>query len=141
MLGQHAVISVCSKLTLVLQLPMLGKFIDILLVTNVKTKALVYSFDNILFKSLLSNKFRRHENSKIPKPPNRQIETGTTASRRELEIKVLDVPAEIIHRSTRTLSSLGSTGPPHRLVCIGNGNYVPSSLCQLPPGPILCHNK
>ena len=87
----------------------------------------IHSFANILCKSLVSNKFRRHENTKFPKQTNRQINTGTTTSRRELEINDVDVPEEIIHSSTRTLSSIGSSGPPHGLVCIGNGKYVPSS--------------
>ena len=87
----------------------------------------IHSFANIICKLFLSNKFRRHENRKLPKQTNRQIDTGTTSSRRELGMNVLDVPDEIIPSSTRPLSSLGSSGPPNGLVCIGNGKYVPSS--------------
>ena len=65
----------------------------------------INSFANILCKSLLSNKVRRHKNRKVPKPTNRQIDTLNTSSRRELD---MDVPDELIPKSTRALSSLGS---------------------------------
>ena len=82
----------------------------------------ILSFANILCKSFLSNNFRRHTDRNLPQRTNRVLSTQDPQSRRNL-----DIPEEIAATTNRSLSTLGSSGAPNGLICIGNGKYIPSS--------------